>query len=62
VANAVENEMAQRMSDYLLISTYLGYERLWTREDLMPVAMEMGALLDWDDARREEEITAFLAR
>jgi len=60
-ANAVENEMAQKLSDYLFISTYLGYEQRWTRETLDPVAAEMGEKLGWSEARREAEITETLS-
>jgi glycerol-3-phosphate dehydrogenase len=59
--NAVENEMAQKLSDYLFVSTYLGYEQRWTRETLEPVAAEMGEKLGWNEARREAEITETLS-
>jgi glycerol-3-phosphate dehydrogenase len=62
IENAVQNEMAQRLPDYLYISTYLGYEQRWTPETLRPIAKEMGALLGWDDARMEDEIQSVLNR
>jgi glycerol-3-phosphate dehydrogenase len=56
LAHAVEHEMAQRLTDFLYISTYLGYERRWTAESLEPYAAKMGRLLGWDARRTEEEI------
>jgi len=53
--------MAQKLSDYLFVSTYLGYEQRWTRETLEPVAAEMGEKLGWSEARREAEITETLS-
>ena len=55
VAFAVANEMCQRLTDYLFVSTTLGYERIWTREQLSALAREMGVLLGWDGARVDEE-------
>lgn len=53
---AVEHEMAQRLSDVLYVSTYWGYERSWTKEDLLPFALEMGRRFDWTENRISEEI------
>ncbi len=56
LAHAVENEMAQRLADFLYVSTYLGYERRWTAESLDPYAAQMGRLLGWNRSRMDEEI------
>ncbi|HKX00411.1 MAG TPA: glycerol-3-phosphate dehydrogenase/oxidase [Bryobacteraceae bacterium] len=42
---AVEHEMAQKLSDVLFVSTYWGYERSWTPEDLRPFEEFMAACL-----------------
>jgi glycerol-3-phosphate dehydrogenase len=46
---AVEREFARRLSDYLFVSTYRGYEQPLTREYLEPLARQMGALLGWSE-------------
>ncbi|MDQ6699514.1 MAG: glycerol-3-phosphate dehydrogenase/oxidase [Acidobacteriota bacterium] len=56
VAFAVTHEMAQHLSDILYVSTYWGYERLWTREELQPIARRMGSLLNWSEERIQQEI------
>jgi len=58
IAFAVEHEMAQNLTDVMFVSTYWGYERQWTRENLLPFAQEMGRLLRWDDRRTDAEISA----
>jgi glycerol-3-phosphate dehydrogenase len=59
IAFAVEHEMARNLADVMFVSTYWGYERQWTRENLPPFAREMGRLLRWDDRRTDAEIAAF---
>lgn len=56
IAFAVNHEMAESLADLMFVSTYLGYERKWTRENLMPFAGEMGRRLGWDAERTKEEI------
>ena len=56
VAFAVTHEMAQHLSDVLYVSTYWGYERAWTREDLQAIARRMGDLLNWTEERIQQEI------
>lgn len=58
VRQAVNSEMAQRLTDALLISSYLGYEHRWTAESLAPYAQLMGSLLGWDAKRQREEAEA----
>ena len=60
IAFAVNHEMAQSLADLMYVSTYWGYERKWTRENLLPFAAEMGRLAGWDDARLEREVPAVL--
>ncbi|HLJ14721.1 MAG TPA: glycerol-3-phosphate dehydrogenase/oxidase [Bryobacteraceae bacterium] len=42
---AVEHEMAQRLDDFLHVSTYLGYQRHWDAEALAPLEREIRRLL-----------------
>ncbi|MDQ6708196.1 MAG: glycerol-3-phosphate dehydrogenase/oxidase, partial [Acidobacteriota bacterium] len=56
VAFAVTHEMAQHLSDVLYVSTYWGYERVWTRDELQNIARRMGILLNWTKERMEQEI------
>ncbi len=60
IAFAVNHEMAESLADLMFVSTYLGYERKWTRESVMPYAEEMGRRLGWDGARTEKEIAQIL--
>ncbi|MCI0434573.1 MAG: FAD-dependent oxidoreductase, partial [Gemmatimonadetes bacterium] len=56
IVHAVQEEMAQHLSDVLFVSTTWGYERRWTREMLRPLAEEMGKLLGWTEERVGREI------
>jgi len=57
---AVRREMARRLSDLMFVSTSWGYEQQWNRELLVPYARGMGARLEWDETRIEEEIRLVL--
>lgn len=57
VHRAVEREYARKLSDLLYVSTYWGYERRITPDWVRPLAREMGALLGWDGAREERELS-----
>jgi len=57
IAFAVNHEMAQSLADLMFVSTYLGYERKWTRESLMPFAAEMARHLAWTAERIDREIS-----
>ncbi len=61
VVYAVRVEMAWRLSDFMRRRTRLAFGPL-QRDALLidRVSREMGALLDWDDARRQEEIRDYL--
>ena len=56
IAWAVEHEMAQRLADVLFISTYWGYERHWSVDELRGLAETMGQMLGWGANRVAEEI------
>jgi glycerol-3-phosphate dehydrogenase len=56
IAFAVKNEWVEHLTDLLFVSTYWGYERKWTSELLRPYAQALGAQLNWDEARIEQEI------
>jgi glycerol-3-phosphate dehydrogenase len=45
IAFAVNHEMAQSLADVMFVSTYWGYERVWTRENLAPFEQETARLL-----------------
>ncbi len=53
---AVTHEMAQHLSDVLHVSTSWGYEKVWTRAELEPLARRMGQLLAWDERRIADEV------
>jgi glycerol-3-phosphate dehydrogenase len=56
IAFAVRNEWVEHLPDLLFVSTYWGYEKRWTAELLWPYARALGAQLQWDEARVEQEI------
>ncbi|MCS7026611.1 MAG: glycerol-3-phosphate dehydrogenase/oxidase [Bryobacteraceae bacterium] len=53
---AVQHEMALRLSDFLYVSTHLGFERTWDAQSLEVYAQRMGSLLNWNSARQAREI------
>jgi glycerol-3-phosphate dehydrogenase len=53
IAFAVNHEMAQSPADVLLVSTYWGYERKWTRENLAPFEQEIARLLGRAEPRTD---------
>ena len=60
VERAPGEAMEQHLSDYMFISTYLGYERQWDRAALQGIASELADRLYWDKARIDEEISSVL--
>jgi glycerol-3-phosphate dehydrogenase len=60
VRTAVEREYARTLPDLLQVSTYWGYERKAEAEWLTPLAQEMGAYLNWEEARIEAEVADVL--
>jgi glycerol-3-phosphate dehydrogenase len=61
VDRAIGDQMEQHLEDYLFVSTYLGYERHWGRESLLPFAQALGAKRGWDQARVNAEVNAIEA-
>lgn len=59
---AIGEAMEQHLSDYLFISTYLGFERKWDRTSLLGIARELAATSGWDDERASEEVGSVLAQ
>ncbi len=57
IAFAANHEMAQSLADLMFVSTYSGYERKWTRANLLPFAAEMARHLGWGEERTEREIS-----
>ena len=53
---AVEHEMAHRLCDLMYVSTYWGFERLWTKDTLRPFACVMARKLRWTEERIDQEI------
>jgi glycerol-3-phosphate dehydrogenase len=53
---AVRHEMAQRLGDFLFVSTYHGHERTPEPEWLEPLAECMAVELGWPPERTEQEI------
>jgi glycerol-3-phosphate dehydrogenase len=48
IAFAVEHEMAQNLSDVMFVSTYWGYEQVWTPESIRPFEDYMATLVAHD--------------
>jgi glycerol-3-phosphate dehydrogenase len=57
IAWAVNHEMAQRLTDILFLSTYWGYERRWSDDELRAMAETMGKLLGWSADRVDAEVS-----
>lgn len=60
VERDIGDAMEQRLSDYLFVSTYLGYEQRWDKESLLPLAKALGSKRSWDEARVSAELTAIV--
>jgi glycerol-3-phosphate dehydrogenase len=56
VERAIGDAMEQYLSDYLFVSTYLGYERRWDAGSLMPFAEALGRKLSWNETRVKREM------
>ena len=57
---AIGDQMEQHLEDYLFVSTYLGYERHWDCESLLPFAQALGAKRGWDQSRVNAEVNAIV--
>jgi glycerol-3-phosphate dehydrogenase len=53
---AIGDAMEQHLTDYLFVSTYLGYERRWNHDSLRPYASALGAKRGWNEERLLGEI------
>ena len=53
---AIGDALEQHLRDYLFVTTYLGYERRWDAESLLPYAHALGEKLGWDDAQVRSEV------
>ncbi len=62
VDRAVGEAMEQHLSDYLFVSTYLGYERRWNAESLVPIAESLGRQRGWNEPRVKEEVNGIIER
>src|SRR5215469_619333 len=62
VERDVGDAMEQHLSDYMFVSTYLGYERRWDAESLMPCARALGAKRCWDERRVRAEVDELIGR
>jgi glycerol-3-phosphate dehydrogenase len=59
---AVEREYARRLEDVIYVSSYQGYERPLEADWLLPIALAMGEMLEWESAQVHEELQRVLAR
>jgi glycerol-3-phosphate dehydrogenase len=57
----IGDAMEQHLSDYLFVSSYLGYERRWDAESLMSLARALGKKLGWDEPQVSREAIAICA-
>jgi glycerol-3-phosphate dehydrogenase len=55
IAFAAKHEMAERLTDVLLVSTTWGYEGRWTFEQLLPYASVLARHHAWDEERTRAE-------
>lgn len=56
----IGDAMEQHLSDYLFVSTYLGYEQCWDLASLLPYAEALGRKRGWDETRVRDEVNAIL--
>ncbi len=56
----IGDAMEQHLSDYLFVSTYLGYEKRWDFASLLPYAEALGQKRGWEEARVHAEVNAIL--
>lgn len=60
VERVIGDALEQRLSDYFYVSTYLGYERGWGVESLMPYGEALGRKRGWDRDRIRREVDAMI--
>lgn len=55
IERGIGDAMEQHLSDYLFVTTYLGYERCWDAASLRPYADALGDARGWSEERRRAE-------
>ena len=60
VDREIGDAMEQHLSDYLFVSTYLGYEQRWDPESLQPIAESLGHARGWNESRMQQEVNAII--
>jgi glycerol-3-phosphate dehydrogenase len=56
----IGDALEQHLWDYLFVSTYLGHERRWDVESLMPYAEALGRKRGWKEDRVRKEVDAII--
>jgi glycerol-3-phosphate dehydrogenase len=56
----IGDALEQHLWDYFYVSTYLGYERRWDAESLMPFADALGQKRGWEKDRLRHEVDAII--
>jgi glycerol-3-phosphate dehydrogenase len=56
----IGDALEQHLWDYFYVSTYLGYERRWDVESLMPFAEALGRKRGWEKDRLRQEVDAII--
>jgi glycerol-3-phosphate dehydrogenase len=56
----IGDALEELLWDYLFVSTYLGYERGWDVESLMPYAEALGRKRGWGEDRVRAEVGAVM--
>jgi len=62
VEREIGGALEQHLSDYLFVSTYLGYERRWDFESLRPIAESLGRARGWNDERVRDEVNGIIEK
>lgn len=60
IERGVGEQMEQHLSDYLFVSTYLGYECRWDADSLRPVAEALARARNWTAGRVCEEVNGII--
>jgi glycerol-3-phosphate dehydrogenase len=60
VERDIGDALEQRLWDFFFVSTYLGYERRWDVESLMPYAEALGRRRGWEKDRVRREVDAII--
>jgi glycerol-3-phosphate dehydrogenase len=60
VDREIGDAMEQHLSDYMFVSTYLGYEQRWDAASLKPYAEALGHKRGWSEIRVQDEMSGVL--